>query len=273
MSTFVRLSGDIPAMQKAFFRNIIALLLSFMLMKREHVPLKWEKGKLGLLLARAALGTTGLILNFYAIDHLVLSDASMLNKMSPFFVTVFSMIFLNEKPRVSQLLLIFAAFGGAMLVVKPTFMNADLLATAMGFVGGVCAGGAYTCVRGLGNSGVKSSYIVFFFSAFSCLVTLPFVTVFYTPMSAFQLVMLLIAGCCAMVAQYAITSAYSFAPAKEISVYDYSQIIYTAAIGAIFFNQLPDVYSVIGYAVIIAAAVVLFILNGRADKKLRKSAL
>lgn len=266
MSTFVRLSGDIPSMQKAFFRNIIALVIALILMKREKIPLRCEKGRRGLLLARAALGTAGLILNFYAIDRLVLSDASMLNKMSPFFVTLFSMLFLGEKPKLSQLLLIFTAFGGAMLVVKPTFSNADIAATLCGFIGGVCAGGAYTCVRRLGTMGVKSGYIVFFFSAFSCLVTLPYVTFFYTPMSIYQLIMLILAGICATVAQFSITLAYSYAPAKEISVYDYTQILYTAAIGAIFLNQLPDIYSVIGYTIIVSSAAILFFL-GRGVKK------
>ena len=38
------------------------------------------------MLLRSVFGTLGILCNFYAVDHLVLSDASMLNKMSPFFV-------------------------------------------------------------------------------------------------------------------------------------------------------------------------------------------
>lgn len=271
MSTFVRLSGDIPSMQKAFFRNIIAVFAAFILLRREKLPIIPPKNRLGILILRSVLGTAGVIFNYYAIDRLVLSDATMLNKMSPFFVTLFSMLFLKEKPKWYQLALIFAAFGGAMLVIKPTFSNADLPAALVGFIGGICAGGAYTCVRSLGTKGVKSGYIVFFFSTFSCLVTLPYVIFSYTPMSFYQLAMLLLAGACATAAQYSITAAYSFAPAKEISVYDYSQIIYTAVIGIVFFGQLPDMFSTLGYAVIILAALVLFVLNNRKNtEKLRR---
>ena len=66
---------------------------------------------------------------------------------------------------------------------------------------------------------------------------------------------LLAAGASATGGQIFITRAYSFAPAREISVFDYSQVIFAAALGFIFLNQLPDILSVFGYVIIIGAAV------------------
>ena len=74
-------------------------------------------------------------------------------------------------------------------------------------------------------------------------------------MSLKQLLFLLGAGLAATGGQLSITAAYTYAPAKEISVYDYTQVIFAALWGFLFFGQIPDVLSVIGYVIIIGAAV------------------
>ena len=82
-----------------------------------------------------------------------------------------------------------------------------------------------------------------------------------------QLGMLLMAGLAASGGQFAITAAYCYAPAREISVYDYSQIIFSAILGFIVFGQVPDIYSGIGYVIICAMAIWMFIYNNKkADK-------
>ena len=211
----------------------------------------------------AAFGYSGVILNFYAIDRLPLSDASLLNKMSPFFVILFSTFLLKERANKIQWAIIITAFIGSLFVIKPTFQNADLTASIAGFFGGMCAGAAYTFVRRATNHGAKGYYIVFFFSAFSSLVALPLMMFDFKPLSWYQFLMLIGAGTSAAIAQFCITTAYSYAPAKEVSIYDYSQIIFAAGLGFIVFGQIPDIFSFIGYAIIIAAAFAMFKYNNR----------
>ena len=119
-------------------------------------------------------------------------------------------------------------------------------------------------VRALGKRGEKGAFIVLFFSGFSCLAMIPFM-VFggFKPFNLFQLAMLLLAGLSAAGGQFSITAAYTYAPAREISVYDYTQIIFASGLGFIVFADIPDIYSVIGYVVIIAMAVVMFLYNNR----------
>lgn len=261
MNTFVRLSGDLPTIQKSFFRNFVAMIFAFIILKKNHTPLRWQKGNLKFHLIRATAGTLGILCNFYAIDHLVLSDASMLNKMSPFFAIVFSFIFLKEKVRLFQAVAVMAAFIGSIFIIKPSFAGMEFLPGLMGFLGGMGAGAAYTTVRHLGSRGEKGTFIVFFFSAFSCAVTLPYLILCFQPMAFNQFMFLICAGIAAAGGQFTITTAYCYAPAKEISVYDYSQIIFSALIGFIVFGQIPDIYSFIGYGIIIAAAIFMFIYN------------
>ena len=260
MSLFVRMSGDLPVYQKSFFRNLVAALVAFVLLAKSK-NFKIQKGSLPALLGRSIAGTVGIVCNFYAIDHMNISDASILNKLAPFFSILFSIFILKEKAAWKEWLLVGVAFSGAVIIARPSFGWAQSFPAIIGVLGGLGAGLAYTFVRYLGRRGERKAMIVFFFSAFSCLAMLPMVILDYEPMSGMQLLWLLLAGGAASGAQFAVTAAYSYAPAKEISVYDYSQVLFAAVWGALFLSQFPDVWSVVGYIVIIGAAVVKWLIS------------
>ena len=268
MGLFVTESGDLPTMQKVFFRNFFALFIAIGSLKKSGTKFEiGDKKNHAVLFVRAFGGTIGMIGNFYALGKMNLSDALMLNKMSPFFVIVFSYIFLKEKLTRFQLLTVLGAFGGSLFIIKPSFSNVDLFPARCGFLGGMGAGLAYTCVRYLGQHGVKGPVIVAYFSGFSCLFTLPFLIFGFKPMTLAQFLCLLGAGISAAGGQFSITAAYSHAPAKEISVYDYSQLIFTTILGMIFLHQFPDKWSFVGYIIIITMAVLVFIYNNFRHKE------
>lgn len=259
MNTFVRLAGDLPSVQKSFFRNFVALIFAAIVLKRSGIGFSFKKEDLKLLTLRSLCGTIGILCNFYAIDRLVLADASMLNKMSPFFAILFSFFLLRERVDFIQIISVLGAFIGSIFIIKPSFSNAALIPSMVGFLGGMAAGAAYTFVRLLGQRGVKGPFIVFFFSTFSCVVTLPMFIFNFHSMTALQVMYLLLAGLAAAGGQFSITSAYFYAPAKEISVYDYSQIIFSALLGFLLFSQVPDVYSILGYFIICGMALLMFV--------------
>ena len=261
MDMFVRMSGDLPSIQKSFFRNIVAAVLGCILVLKEKDSFQWKKGSGKYLILRSLFGTLGILCNFYAIDHLALADASMLNKMSPFFVVIFSFLFLKEKVTAAQILLVMGAFGGSLFVVKPTVSNLDLIPSLIGLLGGLGAGAAYTMVRKLGTVGVQGPFIVFFFSTFSCVITLPWLIFDYHAMTLWQVLVLLLAGLCAAGGQFAITAAYCYAPASEISIYDYTKVIFSMILGFVMFQQIPDFYSWVGYVIICLMAVLMFFYN------------
>ena len=271
MNAFVRLAGDLPSIQKSFFRNLVALIFAAIVLKRSGIGFSYKRENIKPLLLRSICGTLGILCNFYAIDHLVLADASMLNKMSPFFAILLSYLLLKEKIDWVQAVLVTGAFIGSLFIIKPSFHNVAIIPALAGFAGGMAAGAAYTFVRILGQRGEKGPFIVFFFSSFSCITTLPFLIFQYHTMSLTQVIYLLLAGLAAAGGQFAITAAYCYAPAKEISIYDYSQIIFSAILGFFLFGQIPDVYSGLGYVIICGMAIVMFLYNTGKFKVIRKS--
>lgn len=267
MNSCVRLSGNLPSIQKSFFRNFVAFFIAVFIILKNKEGFNFKKENIKYFILRSVFGTLGIFCNFYAIDKLVLSDASMLNKMSPFFAIIFSYFFLKEKINTFQICAVISAFIGSLFIIKPTFSNIDIIPAAIGLLGGIGAGAAYTFVRILGQKGENKSFIVLFFSGFSCLCSLPFTIFNFVPMTLNQVIILLGAGFFAALGQFTITTAYCYAPAKEISVYDYSQVIFAAIIGYFLFEQIPDIYSILGYIIICLTAIIVFIYNKKIDLK------
>ncbi|MBN9646311.1 DMT family transporter [Terrisporobacter glycolicus] len=267
MSAFIKLSGDLPNMQKVFFRNLVAAIIALFLIIKHRGSFTGKKENRKILIYRSIFGTIGVIFNYYAIDKLVLSDANMLNKISPFLVVIFCALILKEKINSKQILAIIVAFIGALFIIKPTF-DVRVVPYMIGFLSAVFAALAYTFVRMLGN---KEEYytIVFFFSTFSLITVLPMFLMVYEPMTPVQFIYLILAGVFASLGQFGVTLAYKYAPAKEISIFDYSNIIFSAILSIFLFGVYPDSLSIVGYFIIFVAALYMFLYNKRQDK-LRK---
>lgn len=99
------------------------------------------------------------------------------------------------------------------------------------------------------------------------MVTLPYLLLAYEPMTWKQLLILVMAGLSAAGGQFGITSAYCYAPAKDISVYDYTQILFAAGLGFLLFAQIPDWMSLAGYLIIITMGVLMFLYQRRDGEK------
>lgn len=263
MSAFVRLAGELPVFEKAFFRNFVAAIVAAITLWRSGTPVKIEKENRKFVVLRAIFGTIGLVANFYAIDRLNLADANMLNKLSPFFAIIFSYFLLGEKVRPVQAIAVCGAFVGALCIIKPTGENLQMFPAFIGLLGGIAAGAAYTCLRRATLGGTQGGVVVLFFSCFSCAVCLLLSAGDFVLPSPRQLLMLVGCGLCGAGGQFSITTAYTYAPAREISVYDYAQVMFSAVIGFALFGQMPDGLSFLGYGLIITMAVVNYWYNNR----------
>lgn len=259
MSLFVKLSGDLPSMQKGFFRNIIAVFISSIPLIKHWKVINIPRNNTGwlVLISRSVFGTIGLVLNFYAISHISLADSSIIQKLSPFIIIILSYIFFKEEMTRFQVFAIIIAFIGITLIIKPSGNNIISMGALAALLGALCAGIAYTCVRYLGTHNISGEFIIFFFSSLSSLMLLPYLILDYRTMTYYQLSMLLLAGISATIGQYGVTFAYKFAAAKNISVFDYSQVLFSGIFGYMFFGEFPDFQSLIGYVIVISVGIVL----------------
>lgn len=260
--------GEISTFQKLFFRNVVTAIIVLVSVSRARVSVKPKSFRsFKYTVLRSLVGLSGAVCYFYAISNLPLADSTMLNKLSPFFVMVFACMFLKEKFQKAQIIPIALVFLGAVLVIKPTF-NMGVVPALIGFTSAVFAGGAYTLVRYL-RTMEEPNTIVFWFAVISFVFMFPpmMATGFVVP-DMKQFIFLLGGGVFASVGQVALSYAYKYAPANEISIYQYLSILFSALIGLVVLGEIPDTYSILGGVFIMGAALINFyITNSKVNKK------
>jgi drug/metabolite transporter (DMT)-like permease len=263
MAFFVRLCDDfgqeISCFQKSFFRNAIALIIACTVLlrgRRKGCPQQksYSRNDFLLLCLRSLFGVCGIFANFFALSKIPIGEAMTLNKTAPFFTVLLSWLFMGEKISFRQAGALILAFAGAIFVIKPGFAGNDVLYFSVALSGGVFAGLAYVCVHALGKRGVSGGLVVFFFSLFSCIVSLPLAAISYVPMTANQIFIMIGAGIGAAIGQFGVTAAYKYAEPRNVAVYDYTNVVFTSLLGFLFFAQIPDAFSVIGFVIIFSAA-------------------
>lgn len=256
---FVKLAGDLPVTEKVFFRNLVSLLIAFVLCKKNGSKLLGSPAHRSFLLYRSFIGAVGMVMYFYAISNLILADAAILNKLSPFFVTIFAVFFLKEKLSRIQIPALIIIFIAAMLIVKPRF-DLSVLPALAGLGSALFAGAAYTLVRFLGNKERPETIIFFFSLVTSVLMLIPLIGKFVIPTPT-QAVFLLGTGVFAAIGQFGLTFAYRLAPANEVAIYNYTSIVFATILGFILWQEQPDLLSSIGGAIIILISFAIFYHN------------
>jgi drug/metabolite transporter (DMT)-like permease len=254
MATTVKSVSNFPLVQKVFFRNFVGVvLLSFYMIKHKNLLKINHKP---LLLSRCLFGLTGVFLYYRSLELLNLSEAVVINKLSPFFVVLLGGLLLKEKIKPLQVFAVFLALAGTVALVRPT-TDVNLLPALTGLGGALAAASAYTIIRHLRRYD-KPITIVFYFCLLSTMVTLPLlIPVFVMPtwIEAMKLIMI---GVFALAAQLLMTQAYHYAPASQLSIYTYLNIVFSTLLGFFIYKELIQTYFIIGAGMIILGGVLNF---------------
>lgn len=247
-------ADEVPLFEQLFFRNLFATGLSYVAIRRKGLNWMGHRGNRRLLFLRSLLGYLGMVTLFYATAHAAQGDVAVVNKMSPFIVVVFAVLFLKERIRPYQIVTLIMAFGGAIIVADPSF-SSDSLPMVVAFLSAVFAGAAYAMVGAL-KGREAPEVIVFFFSAFSTAVTFFLMVPQFVMPSPTALLMLVGIGAFASVGQIALTYSYAAAPASEVSLYNYSGIVFSMVLGFLLLGQPLRLRSLAGAALVIGAGYV-----------------
>jgi S-adenosylmethionine uptake transporter len=233
---------------------------------------------------RAATGTLGLCLWFYAIGHLPLATAMTLNYMSSVWVALFliggaALIGPRERGAHAGLdgrliAAVLAGFAGVAMVLRPTVDHDQLWSGVVGLLSGMVAALAYLQVTALGRIGEPGERVVFYFSVGGCVAGLGF-TAFTGGLHAHTLAgasLLLAIGSLATMAQWLMTRAYATGATLGIAALQYLGIVYSFGLGVWLFKDPVTALALAGMALIIAAGVAATLLSGRARSAAEASA-
>jgi drug/metabolite transporter (DMT)-like permease len=247
-------SADLPNAMVVFFRNALGLL----------VLLAWVPGiraaglatrRLPDHLVRSIAGLLAMYCFFYAIAHMSLADAMSLNYSMPLFLPFIESAWLKERVprRVWGGLAI--GFLGVLLILKPgTDLFRPLALIAVG--GALLAALAQVGIRRL-TATEPPARIVFYFGLVGTLVSAgPLGATWRTPAPRLWILLIGI-GVLATTAQLLMTEAFGLAPAAQVGPFIYAAVPFSAALDLVVWRRPPDVVSMLGAALIIAAGVVV----------------
>jgi drug/metabolite transporter (DMT)-like permease len=263
MGAFVKAATATPFLEKVIVRNLFTLAIAGLLAVARRRPLLGRLRNQPVLFTRSLLGLGGVTCYFYAVDHLLLADATMLTKLSPFFVAIFASVFLGERPTRSVVLGMAAAFFGGLLVIKPRF-DVGVVPALVGLGSAAFAGGAYTVLRAL-RAREAPETIIFHFSLVTFAALLPVAAPGLVVPTGREMLWLAGIGAGAALGQFGLTIAYRHAPAAEVSIYSYAMILVAAALGFAFWSEVPDLLSAAGGVLIIFGGAAAYLGDRRRD--------
>ena len=271
MGGFVKtLSGQLPPLEVAFFRNIFGVLIIGASLWK--IPMVQKGGKPWLLFFRGFMGLLALIAYFYNMANIPLGEAVTYNKTSPLFLAFFAWIFLGEKlPRLAILALIFG-FVGIVLIAKPEGGMLDKYGL-LGIFSGIGAALAYTSIRELKNYyDVRSIALSFMVIGSAGPLLLMGLAEFVEPTEAYDFLLskfimphgitwlyIVAVGVLATASQLLMTKAYSLTKAGIIGTITYTQIIFAIIIGTVLGDPFPDIWSFLGISLVIIAGLLVMI--------------
>lgn len=263
MAVLVKSIPEVSVATKMFSRNFIGLIAVSFTLWRERVSIKPNRPKLMFL--RSLFGLLGVFFYYMAIGRLTLTDAVILNKLSPVFVMVFAALFLKESiDSVGRKTMIMAVVG-ALLVVQPKF-DMGVMDGVIGILSALFAGAAYTVIRRLTQFD-RPILIVFYFCLFSSVVMLPWMLIEgVEPLSLLQWIALIGIGLSAFVAQYFMTTAYQKAPASEISIYAYADTVFSVVFSALIWFEFPTPLKLFGGVLIVLSGAINFAYKKRKNR-------
>ncbi|MFA7109520.1 MAG: DMT family transporter, partial [Sphaerochaetaceae bacterium] len=225
----------------------------------------YQKGKKVFkpLLLRCIFGVLAATISFYCLQRMLVSDVNMLLQISPIFTAVFAVFMLKEKFPKSNWLFYSIALFGCVLIIKPGTDTVLLLPALLCILCAIISSVDLNLLRIIGKRGMVGLPVIFYFGLFSLLVSFPWVIFNFAPMNSLQFLSILGIGVFTLLTQTFLSYAYTMAPSARISIYSYAGILFCGVNGFIFFKEIPDKISLIGYALIIFTALALYLRDNK----------
>jgi drug/metabolite transporter (DMT)-like permease len=254
------MSAHLPNEMVVFFRSAMGLLalLPWVLHRGiGHLKTKNLRGHLW----RGLAGVSAMYCYFYAIAHLPLAEATLLNYSTPLFVPFIAAAWLGEKISRKIWTAIITGFVGIVLILKP---GLDLFTpvSLIGVAAGMFAALAMVSIRRLTHTEPTFRIVYYFSLVCTAVSAVPLAWRWQTPDPGLW-ALLIGMGALASLAQLLLTRAYSHAPAAQVGPFTYSTVVFAAAIGWIFWGEIPDLLSFGGTALVCLAGIMTIRFAGQ----------
>ena len=256
MSLFVKIAGQrLPTAEVVLARGLLIVLVTLWMLRRAGLS-PWGRRR-GLLLLRGLFGFAAVGCFYYAIAHIPLADATVIQYTNPVWTALLAAAVLDERLRPVEAVGTAASLAGVLLVARPSFLfgaesaHLDPVVAGIALLGSVLSAAAYVSVRKLGES-EDARVIVFYFAFVSVIGSLPVAATEMVWPTPGEWLALLGVGVTAQAAQLLMTHGLRRERAGRAMAVGYLQIVFAGLWGAIFFAEIPGPWSYAGAALVVA---------------------
>jgi drug/metabolite transporter (DMT)-like permease len=252
MNALVKTAGrHLPSQEIIFFRALFSLITTLIMIRRAGLQLWGERR--GRLVLRGLLGFLALVCFFYAITHLPLAEATVIQFSNPVLTAILAGVFLRERITILVLVSLVVSTIGLVLVARPGFLfghsDLDLVAALIGLAGAAFSGGAYTVIRSLRDE--PALIVVLYMPLVATPLSIPLLLPVAVWPSATQWLVLVGVGAAAQLGQVWMTRGIGLLPAGRATSIAYAQIAFSSVIGVFLFEEALNVYLVAGTCLVV----------------------
>lgn len=250
MSVFVKLAGQtLPTLEIVLARGVVLVVLTWAMLRRMGIH-PWG-GRRRLLAVRGLLGFVALTCFYYAVIHLPLADATVIQYTNPVWTALIAAVVLDERLRRIEVVGTLASLLGVVLIARPSFLfdlgaaALDPLVVGVALAGAIFSAAAYVTVRALGST-EDPLVIVFYFALVNAVAAIPLAAPVLVWPSPVEWLLLLGVGVSTQIAQVMMTHGLKRERAGRAMAVAYLQIVFAALWGMLVFDEIPDAWIVSG---------------------------
>jgi len=256
MSALIKVAAaDFSIPEIVLFRTLpgALVLLAYARVRRLTIlPQNWRLHAI-----RSAVGVGSMGLSFYAIARLPLATAATLDYTSPIFMVLYIVVATRHRLRPAELGALFGGFAGVLLLLRPALQGDQTMPFIAGLASGALGAAAYWQIGRLGRAGEPEWRIVLLYSMATT--TIAALVIPLSPPSTPTLrggLALLGVGACGLVAQLAMTRAFSRGSPTLVSSLQYSGVAFAAFYGFAFWGDRLSVLGLLGLALIVLSGII-----------------
>ena len=263
MAAVIKLLGEQLHVTQIMFLRQMGMLLIMSPRLLTDPRGSFRTTRLDLQMIRLVLALIAMTCGFTAIIHMPLPDATALGFAKSFFVTIFAVIILKEIVGPYRWAAVTVGFIGVLIMLQPGssgFSHYSLLAV----IGAAAAGAVMVIIRLLSRT--ESSHTIMSYQATGVALVMVIPAILYwRPLDPFLWLMVAILAITSYVGQRLNVLAFTRGEASLLASLDYVRLLYAVVLGFFLFNQLPQFTTVVGAAIIVAAAI--FTVHREAKRK------
>ena len=213
-----------------------------------------------LLIFRGVLGTSALLCIFYAIRNMPLSISTVIQYTYPIFISIFAVIFINEKITRNIIFALIIGWLGILLIINPiqlSNINAQIenLSVWLAFLGSICTALAYITVKKL--SSTEDIYVIIgYFPLVSLVTLLPIVLVNWITPNLNEMIWIIGIGLFTQLGQTFLTIGLKNLPASKASTINYLQVLFGSIWGILFFNEIININFLLGALLVLLGTMI-----------------